>query len=168
MAAMRSSALLLAALAGLASCRSAPLPEPVNLALPRAVDGRPFSIQERKGEATVVFFFSTWCVPCQAMEPFVAEAARRGPREGIEVVGIALDTEGNKTVGPYVTATDPPYPVLLGGGAVAEGRSPFGRIPELPAVIFLDSEGRPAAALTGVADTDLLLERARDVRGRTR
>jgi thiol-disulfide isomerase/thioredoxin len=168
MAPMRSSTLLLCALALLASCRSEPLPEPVNIALPRAVDGRPFSFLERKGDATVVFFFSTWCVPCQAMEPFVAEVARRGAREGVEVVGVALDKEGNKTVAPYVLATDPPYPVVLGGGAIAEGRSPFGRIPELPAVIFLDGEGRPAAALTGVADTDMLLERAREVRSRTR
>lgn len=168
MGAMRSSMLLACALVLLASCRSEPLPEPVNLALPRAIDGKPFAIQERKGDATLVFFFSTWCVPCQAMEPFVGEVARRGAREGIEVIGIALDREGNKTVGPYVMATEPPYPVLLGGGAVAEGRSPFGRIPELPAVVFLDSEGRPAAVLTGVADTDLLLERAREVRGRTR
>ncbi len=155
------------ALSGLGACRSEPLPDPVRLALPRADDGRPFSFQERKGEATIVYFFSTWCVPCQAMDPFVAEAARKGVREGIEVVGVALDKEGSRTVAPYVLATDPPYPVLLGGTAVAEGRSPFGRIPEVPAVMFLDGDGRPAAVLTGLATTEMLLERAREVRSRT-
>lgn len=159
---------LLVALALLAACRSAPLPEPVRLTLPRADDGRPWSFQERKGEATIVYFFATWCVYCQAMDPFVAEAARRGKAEGIEVVAIALDLEGARTVRPWVAATRPPYPVLLGGGAVAEGRSPLGRIPELPAVMFLDGEGRPAAVLTGIADTEMLLSRALEVRDRTR
>lgn len=152
----------------LPACREKPLPEPVQLSLPRAQDGRPFSIHERRGEATIVYFFSTWCVLCQAMEPFVAETARIGRREGIEVIGIALDLEGRRLVEPYVHALQPPYPVLIGGGAVAEGRSPFGRIPETPSVIFLDGEGRPAALISGLADTDLLLERAREVRGRTR
>ena len=165
---MRRAIPILLPLLLLAACRKAPLPEPVNLSLPRAVEGRPFSIMERKGESTIVFFFATWCVLCQAMEPFVAEAARLGRSEGIEVIGIALDVEGQKLVAPWVLATEPPYPVLIGGAAVAEGRSPFGRIPELPAVMFLDGEGRPSAVLTGVAPTEQLLARAREVRGRTR
>jgi len=164
----RAVLLLLLPLLLLGACRKAPLPEPVRLSLPRAVDGRPYSIHERRGEATLVYFFATWCVLCQAMDPFVAEAARLGSREGIEVIGIALDVEGQKIVDPWVLGTEPPYPVLIGGAAVAEGRSPFGAIPELPAVMFLDGEGRPAAVLTGVAPTELLLERAREVRGRTR
>ncbi len=168
MGSMRSVLLLLAVLCTSAACRDqSRLPEPVNIALPRAIDGRPWSFADRRSEATIVFFFSTWCVPCQAMEPFVAEAARIGPREGIEVIGVALDVAGNKTVAPYVQATEPPYPVLLGGGAIAEGRSPFGRIPSLPSVIFLDGDGRPSAVIQGLVDTELLMTRAREVRSRT-
>lgn len=166
MAGMRLLLVLSMLVVLLGACRKEPLPEPVRLSLPLAVDGTPFSIQQRLGDATLVFFFSTWCVPCQAMEPFVADAARKGRREGIEVIGIALDREGQKTVAPYVLVTEPPYPVLIGGGAIAEGRSAFGRIPELPAVIFLDDAGRPSALISGLADTELLLERARQVRGR--
>ena len=168
MAGMRLLLVLSSLVLLLGACRKEPLPDPVRLSLPLAVDGTPFSIHQHRGHATLVFFFSTWCVPCQAMEPFVAAAARQGKGEGIEVIGIALDREGQKTVAPYVLVTEPPYPVLIGGGAIAEGRSAFGRIPELPAVIFLDGEGRPAAVLTGVANTELLLDRAREVRGRTR
>lgn len=127
--------------------------------LPRAVDGSAFSFPMHRGEPMIVFFFTTWCVPCQAMEPSVAQAAR----EGAKVVGIALDVEGRRTVAPYVQAAQPPYPVLVGGGGIAKGESAFGKIPELPAVIFLDREGRPASAVTGVADTRYLLERLEEV-----
>lgn len=150
----------------LASCRSRPLPEPIRLSLPSAETGAPFSFESRRGNAVIVFFFSTWCIPCQAMEPFVAETARLGRAEGIDVVGVALDVEGRRTIAPYVHAIRPPYPVVVGGGAVAKGESPFGKIPELPAALFLDREGRPAASISGFADTDALLERAREVAGR--
>ncbi len=156
----------LAALLVAAGCRRTPLPEPVNLVLARADTGRPYSFAASRGEATVVYFFSTWCIPCQAMESSVAEVARRGKAEGIEVVAVALDLEGRRTVAPYVWGTDPPYPVVIGGGAVARGESAFGKIPELPAVIVLDGEGRPSSALVGLVPPDDLLRRAREVRDR--
>lgn len=155
-----------AALLLLGACRRGPLPEPVELVLARADDGRPFSFAAARGETTLVYFFSTWCVPCQAMEASVAEVARRGKEEGIEVVGVALDLEGRRTVAPYVWATRPPYPVVIGGGELAAGDSPFGKIPELPAVFFLDEDGRPAAALAGYTTPGELLQRAREVAGR--
>lgn len=155
-----------AALLLVGACRREPLPEPVELVLVRADDGQPYSFAAARGEATLVYFFSTWCVPCQAMEASVAEVARRGKRDRIEVVGVALDLEGRRTVAPYVWATKPPYPVVIGGGELAVGDSPFGKIPELPAVIFLDRDGRPAAALAGFTTPDELLDRARDVAGR--
>lgn len=154
--------ILLAALLTTA-CAHAPPAPPVNVTLPRASDGRPYSLSERRGEATIVYFFTTWCIPCQALEREIAEAAIRGEREGIEVVGVALDIEGRKLVAPYVAATDPPYPVLIGGGDVAAGKSDFGRIPELPAVLILDGGGHVRAAITGLVTSDALLERARAV-----
>jgi len=159
--------LLAAALfAALAGCRRSTLPDPIDYALPDAVTGAPYSFAEQRGRPVVVFFFATWCVLCQAMEPAVAEAAHRGRAEGIEVVAVALDLEGRRMVAPYVRALRPPYPVLAGGRAVASGRSPFGHIPRLPAVLVLDSSGRPAWSFTGLADADFLLQRAREVRGR--
>ncbi|HWV37051.1 MAG TPA: TlpA disulfide reductase family protein [Vulgatibacter sp.] len=150
----------------LAACRKQPLPEPVSLVLPLAETGAPWSFDSTRGEVTMVFFFATWCIPCQAMEPSVARAAIEGRDEGIRTVGVALDVDGRRTVAPYVGATQPPYPVVVGGGSVARGESPFGRIPELPAVYFLDREGRPAAVVAGVAGSTMLLERAREVRER--
>lgn len=149
----------------LAACRG-PKPEPVDLVLVRADNGKPYSFAAGRGEVTLVYFFSTWCVPCQAMEASVGEVARRAKGEGIEVVGVALDLEERATVSPYVWATRPPYPVVIGGGEVARGESPFGKIPELPAVMFLDRDGRPASVLAGIASPDDLLHRAREVRDR--
>lgn len=158
-------ALLLPLIAVSSACRRQPLPEPIQLTLRRADDGSLYAFEQRRAPATIVYFFSTWCVPCQAMDAFVAETAVLARKEGIETVAIALDQEA-AILRPWVLQARPPYPVLFGGGTIARGESPFGRIPELPAVIFLDGEGRPASALMGLANTDLLLERAREVAGR--
>lgn len=147
-------------------CRGRPLPEPVDLVLLRADTGQPFSFATHRGQTLVVYFFATWCIPCQIMDPFVAQVQEQGWQEGISVVGVALDIEGRRTVAPYVYALDPPFPVLLGGGDVAAGRSPFGRIPELPAIMILDAKGRPAAVFSGVAPSEFVLERAREVQAR--
>lgn len=169
MGGMRSPVLVLLlsviAFSSLAACRSRPLPEPVRLTLRRADDGSLYSFEERRAPATIVYFFSTWCVPCQAMDAFVAETATIARKEGIETVAISLDTEA-AILRPWVLQARPPYPVLFGGGSIAKGESPFGRIPELPAVIFLDGEGRPSSALLGLANTQTLLERAREVERR--
>lgn len=151
----------------LLSCRGRPLPEPIDLVLPLAATGQPYSFAEQRGEPLIVYFFATWCVPCQAMETFVAEAAMEGREEGIAAVGVSLDREGARTVRPYVLASDFPFPVVLGGGGVAEGRSPFGRIPEIPLVLILDANGRPSAFFSGVAGADFILKRAREVQDRT-
>lgn len=147
-------------------CRGKALPEPVDLILARADTGQPYSFAAHRGRTLVVYFFATWCIPCQVMDPFMAQVEQRGSQEGISVVGVALDIEGRRTVGPYVWGVAPPYPVLLGGGDVAAGRSPFGKIPALPAVMILDASGRPAAVFSGVADADFILERAREVQDR--
>lgn len=168
MGGVRRRLLVAAALAlALAGCRRASLPEPIDYVLPHAVTGEPYSFADHRGKPVVIFFFATWCVLCQAMEPSVAEAAHRGRAEGIEVVAISLDLEGRRIVAPYVQATRPPYPVLSGGRAVASGRTPFGHVPRLPAVLVLDPTGRPAWSFSGLADADFILERAREVRGRS-
>lgn len=162
---LRLTAALLAVLL-FAGCRRDPLPDPIDLVLAEALTAEPYAFSAQRGEVVVVFFFATWCVLCQAMEPSIAEAAHRGRAEGVEVVAVALDLEGRRIVAPYVAASRPPYPVLLGGPRVASGRSPLGHVPRLPAVLILDPAGRPAWSFSGLADADFILDRAREVRGR--
>ena len=152
---------LAVAVAALAACAHAP--PPVSLTLPRADTGAPFSVAGSRANATIVYFFTTWCVLCQAMEGAVAQAAAQGAPDGIQVVGIALDREGRRLIAPWVAATRPPYPVLVGGAEVAAGRTAFGPIPAVPTVLILDREGRPRQGASGLVTAGELLEAARKV-----
>ena len=71
-----------------------PVPE---FALPPALPGRTglASAGLRRGEAHVVNLFASWCIPCRAEAPQLAELARRGvPIDGIAIRDRPQDLAG--------------------------------------------------------------------------
>jgi cytochrome c biogenesis protein CcmG/thiol:disulfide interchange protein DsbE len=71
-----------------------PVPD---FALPAALPGRPglASASFRQGQPRVVNIFASWCIPCRAEAPQLAELARRGvPIEGIAVRDRPQDLAG--------------------------------------------------------------------------
>ncbi len=63
-------------------------PIPIN-----AVDtvGRPFSLDQQKGKATLLVFWATWCGFCKKEMPHIMDVSRKYKSKGLEVVGISLD-----------------------------------------------------------------------------
>lgn len=57
-----------------------------NFILPAVVEGGlPFSRDNLSGQVSLVNFFASWCVPCQAEQPVLMRIARE---EGIKVFGV--------------------------------------------------------------------------------
>lgn len=133
--------------------------------LPAADDGAPYSLDARRGEVTLLWFFATWCVPCLAMEPSIAALARDPPK-GTRILAVAVDRDGRRTVSPWVWALQPPYEVLVGDPEITTAAGPFGPIPELPATLLLDREGRPVRSLSGVASAVQLRSELEQLTGR--
>ncbi|MEM7583182.1 MAG: TlpA disulfide reductase family protein [Acidobacteriota bacterium] len=63
------------------------------------------------GRPVVINFWATWCQPCLKEIPELIELAAD---DRLEVVGIALDTEGESVVRPFVERQGMDYTILLG------------------------------------------------------
>jgi thiol-disulfide isomerase/thioredoxin len=155
----RLRALGLATLLALAAgCAHGPRP----VAPPEGVDLRaslwlpsvgavPYAPQELAGKVVLVNFFATWCFPCLQEVPALRSLQERYAARGFTVVAVGMDLDGARVLAPYAEAYAPPYPVLVASQELIEGRSPFGRILELPTSVLLDGQGRVLGAWTGLA-----------------
>ena len=60
------------------------------------IDGRMFEINDVSGKRyTILNFWATWCAPCVEEMPMLSEFHNKTEKEGISVIGLAIDNEKN-------------------------------------------------------------------------
>lgn len=52
-------------------------------------------VQQYRGKALVVTFWATWCEPCRDEYPMLNELAKQYAPQGLKVVGVNLDQDGD-------------------------------------------------------------------------
>ena len=74
-------------------------------------DGKPQSISQWRGKTLVVNFWATWCPPCREEMPAFSRLQAKYAGDGVQFVGIALDTPEN--VAAFRKQVSVSYPLLL-------------------------------------------------------
>ncbi|MEF8700773.1 MAG: TlpA disulfide reductase family protein [Candidatus Accumulibacter sp. UW25] len=88
------------------------------------LEGRQRSFSNWQGKTLVVNFWASWCPPCREEMPAFSRLQERYAKQGVQFVGIALDTADS--VRAFAAASPVSYPLLLGGGDGAELARRFG------------------------------------------
>ena len=52
-------------------------------------------LQQYKGKPLLITFWATWCEPCRDEYPMLNELARQYAPQGLKVVGVSLDQDGD-------------------------------------------------------------------------
>ena len=132
------------------------------------LSGRPRGLSDFRGRLLVVNFWATWCEPCRREIPLLQSLRRERAKDGVEIVGIALDHRDD--VAQYAQARDLRYPLLIGEKGGLEAANALGMDTVLPFSVFADRTGRIITLKVGELHADeaaLILDRMTDLdRGR--
>ncbi|MDX1498198.1 MAG: TlpA disulfide reductase family protein [Salinisphaeraceae bacterium] len=103
------------------------------------LQGEPVSAQNFDGQLVLLNFWAPWCAPCRAEIPMLNELQTQYGKQGLQILGPAVDQEA--AVQDFVQKTPIRYPVLLGMTAVMRLQDSYGE-QALPFSVLISRQGQ--------------------------
>jgi len=123
-------------------------------------DGNTIALADLRGQAVVVNFWASWCGPCRAETPLLAQAARRNP--DVQFLGVAVQ-DGEAAARAFALESGMEYP--LGFDGTGEWDRAFA-VRGLPQTFFIAPDGTIAEQVQGAflsaADLEKRLAKIRE------
>jgi len=106
--------------------------------------GKPVRLEDYRGTVTLVNFWASWCEPCRAEFPHMAELYRETSRKDFDIAAISDDVS-DAQMRAFVREFRPPFPILVGRGRMKAAYHFRG----LPYSVLLDRQGRVIERIFG-------------------
>jgi thiol-disulfide isomerase/thioredoxin len=130
------------------------------------IDGEPLSLDDYAGQVVVVNVWGSWCAPCRAEAPMLAEAARDLADQDVAFLGIDSRDPSKTAARAFVRRFDIPYPSIYDqqGRTLLAFRGTL--TPNaIPSTVIIDREGRVAASVLGEISRTTLYDLVEEVSG---
>jgi len=130
------------------------------------IDGDRVSLSDLEGRLVVMPVWGSWCGPCRAEAPMLADAARDLQDHGVSFLGIDSRDDNTAKAKAFVDRFDIPYPSIYdpdGNTLLAF----HGTLPPMtiPSFVFIDADGQIAGRVLGKIDRSTLYGVVSDVLG---
>ena len=102
------------------------------------LDGRRMRLSDLRGKAVLLNFWATWCPPCKIEMPWFVELQKQYGKDGLVVVGVAMDDTEAPKIAAFANEMGVNYPVLLGTDQVSDD---YGNVQYLPTTFYVDRNG---------------------------
>ena len=130
------------------------------------LDGEQVSLDDFAGKVVVVNVWGSWCAPCRAEAPMLAEAADDLADDGVVFLGIDSRDPSRSAAQAFVRRFGIGYPSIYD----QEGRTLLafrGTLPPnaIPSTVVIDEQGRVAASVLGEISRTTLYDLVEEVTG---
>ena len=96
--------------------------------------------QMKAGRKTLINVWATWCIPCATEMPELEKLRPRFTAQGVDLIGLNVDTEKNANIRGYVSGKRVTYPNFAGGVAAIEQIYATDEL-SVPLTILVDEKG---------------------------
>lgn len=110
--------------------------------------GQTISQENYRGYVLILDFFATWCQPCRQSIPHLVEMNRKFGKQGLQVLGLSVDEEGERAVKTFIDEFRVNYPLALAGDTTT---SDFG-VRSVPVMFLIDKKGKIVEVYRGYTD----------------
>ncbi|HXY49515.1 MAG TPA: TlpA disulfide reductase family protein [Terriglobales bacterium] len=129
------------------------------------LEGKAVHLSDFRGQAVLLNFWATWCGPCKIEMPWFIELQRQYGREGLQIVGVAMDDSSKEDIQKFVRQMGVNYPILLGKEAVGQD---YGGVNVLPTTFFIDRDGRIVGREFGLQSRSVFVDHIKQALGQGR
>lgn len=131
----------------------------------RSLDGKQLSLAALRGKVVVVNVWGSWCGPCRAEAPMLADASKTLAKKGVVFLGINSRNPEEAAPRAFVRRYGIPYDSIYD----PDGRTLLafrGTLPAnaIPSTVVIDKQGRVAASMLGEITRTTLFDIVDEVR----
>jgi thiol-disulfide isomerase/thioredoxin len=122
---------------------------------PKIIDAQGYQqlVEQYRGKPLLVTFWATWCEPCRDEYPMLNELAKQYAPQGLNVVGVNLNDDGDLILmRRFIARYNPIFPNFrkkMGGESEFVQAVMPGWKGEIPASVFYAKDGRQIGHLVG-------------------
>lgn len=110
--------------------------------------GQPVTLENYRNHVLIIDFFATWCQPCRKSVPHLVELTRKYGKQGLQVLGLSADENGERFVKAFADELKVNYPLALANDAVTVDYA----IRSVPVMFVIDKKGRLIEVYRGFSD----------------